>query len=245
MPIPQQPPEEGGTVRHVQFRYVPTETGTQWKAYVAGKPHWFTAHTKRRTKPCLHVMTRGELICTRCTADNPARKVAYLPLYREVDTKEVMVILYEHQYDALAALTLHQRVIIGRENQQSDAVWVAPNPAKGQTFHSTFRWKYQNVDLTQSLLILWGLPELVSWYNATHGAGAKPMQTARETTEEVQPKKKRSEVSPMMGAAFERHGLLEPEALLPGQEETAETLALRRIQEQQNAHRANGKPKPR
>lgn len=245
MPIPQQTPGGGPEGTATQFRYVGTDCGTRWTAYVAGKCHWFKCHTRGRTKPCLHVMTDGYLACTRCDPERPAVDVGYLPLYREVDLRPVMVLVYVDQLDSVNALKLHQRVTIGRENQQSDSTWVGPAMTKGAMFYSTLRERYRDADLTQTLLKLWGIPELVAWYNTTHGAGQKPMKPAATTTEEAPKKKKREEVSPMMRAAFDRVGLLGEQSLLPGQEETAEALALRRIQEQQDAHRANGKPKPR
>lgn len=177
MAIPQTPPGGGRESAHEHFRYVPTKPGATWYAYLAGDAHWFLAHTKGRSKPCLHAMTGGQLVCERCAQVTPPQVIGYVPLYREVDSRPVMVIVYEYERERLATFKLHQRVLVGREEQQSDGVYltVALNPKP--IFHTTLKHRMKPADLTHVLLRLWGIPELTHWYSVTHGAAdAAPVQ---------------------------------------------------------------------
>lgn len=149
---------------YTHFRYVSTANGAQWHAYTAGSPSWFDCHTKGRTKPCLHVMTAGELPCERCAESKPIEVIGYLPLYREIDARPVMVILHEEQRERADVLRLHSRVLVGREIDKADGVWVAPALKPTPAFHSTLQERNRPADLTETLLRLWGIPALVDWY---------------------------------------------------------------------------------
>lgn len=163
MTLPQSSPERGRN-RHVHFRYVNTPNGTTWHGWLAGLPHWFLCHTRGKTKPCLHDMTSGQLECPRCGETQEPEVIAYLPIYREVDGCPCMVILHECQREKVDQLPLHARVIIGREKDRADGVWVSLALRPTPTFQSTLDERRRAADLTETLLRLWALPDLTAWY---------------------------------------------------------------------------------
>lgn len=165
MSLPQSGPEKGQN-RYVHFRYVSTPNGSRWHAYSAGKAHWYTCHTNGKSKPCLEVMTSGAVHCARCGETGPLEDIGYKPLYREVDGCPVMVILHDEQRERDDAVSLHQRVLIGREDNPADGVWISPALSAKPLFSTTLDVRRREADLTETLLRLWQLPALVDWYRA-------------------------------------------------------------------------------
>lgn len=191
MSLPQTPPGGGARRPHVHFTYVKTPTNAKWFAHLAGPAHWYTVHPKGKTKPCLHVMTGGELACERCEQGYDSEVCAYVPLWRESDGRPVMVIVHEYTREVVDQLRVHARVLIGRNEEKSDGVYIihAPNPLP--VFHTTLQEKMRPADLTETLLRVWGVADLVTWYRRTHGAVKAP-----------EPKKSDGKpFSPMMKAA--------------------------------------------
>lgn len=171
MPLPQTPPggQKEPNIRYIHFGYTRTPASTSWHAYTAGPVHWFTCHTSGRCKPCLHVMTSGELVCDLCASPVPPQIIGYLPLYREVDAKPVMVIVHESVTDQVTGLRLHTRVVIGREAEKTDGVWVQRALKEEPRYVTTLRERMRPVDLTPTLLKVWKIPALTDWYKRTHG----------------------------------------------------------------------------
>lgn len=165
MALPQASPEEGRN-RHVHFRYVPTQNGTTWHAWLAGVPHWYLCHTLKRTKPCLHAMTGGKVSCPRCGESAEPEVIGYVPVYREVDACPVMVIIHLEQQERAEQLAIHQRILIGREAQKADGVWLSPALRPTPTFQTTLEVRRKPADLTETLLRLWNLPDLTAWYRS-------------------------------------------------------------------------------
>lgn len=165
MALPQANPERGRN-RHVHFRYVGTSNGSTWTGWLAGVPHWYLCHTKGKTKPCLHEMTSGAVNCPRCTETKEPEMIAYVPIYREVDCSPVMVIIHGEQRERAEQLSLHQRIVIGREKDQADGVWLSPALKRTPEFQTTLEERRRPADLTETLLRLWQLPDLVTWYRS-------------------------------------------------------------------------------
>lgn len=168
---------------YTHFRYVPTKVGTEWKAYTAGPCHWFDCHSRGRSKPCLHLMTSGELVCPWCgsdnavslPADNPVAQIGYQPLYRAADYRPVLVVVHDYHREQVDAIPFHRQVLIQRGNQQSDGVTITPTLSVEPRFHSTLRDRNTPVDLTRTLLRMWNIPELCEWYARTHGGSDGPV----------------------------------------------------------------------
>jgi len=170
MALPQLPSGNGGKRAYTHWCYVATQPNTNWHAWVAGPCHWFLAHVKGRTKPCLHEMTQGELTCPQCDAGMMCEPIGYQPLYREVDARPCMVILHEYTREAVDRLHLHARVTVGRGGESSDGVYVVPALKRDPVYQSSLVERMKPADLTHTLLKLWGIPHLATWYSETHGA---------------------------------------------------------------------------
>jgi hypothetical protein len=240
MPLPQAAPGGGRSGAHEHFRYVPTQPGAKWSAYVAGPCHWFLAHTRGRSKPCLHEMTGGELTCERCAQITPPQVIGYQPLYREVDSRPVMVIVYEYERDRCDALKLHQRVTIGREDQQSDGVWVTVALNPRPVFHTTLKCRMAPVDLTSVLLKLWGLPDLTAWYEQTHGKSDSPVSLAPTAKAKEEPKQSNGQpFGPMYRRAAVRAAATDDDSV-----QEAMQRALQKAKEREQSAAKNGKHKP-
>lgn len=237
MALRTKTPGEGGGKRRTHFIHVKTAHGENWHAHVAGPCHWFECHTKGRTKPCLHWLTRGELKCERCDPLKPAEDIGYVPLFRELDGRPCFVVVHDYVRDTVDALRHHQRVVVGRAGEQSDGVYVVPalNPRPlYQTTRPEFR---REVDLTQSLLRVWGIPELVEWYNRTQAARGEevPLPEPEPVKSDGQP------FDPMHVAAARRFAPAVTPEVSTGDDAVRESL--KRIQEGSAKPNGNGKHK--
>lgn len=175
MPLPQTPPGGGGRRPHLHWVYIPTPRGKKWQAWIAGPCHWFLCHTKGRSKPCLHAMTGGELTCDVCSPFNVPECIGYQPLYRESDGRPCQVVVHEYTREQIDALKLHQAVWVSRGEGATDAVSIGPMLSGGTRYTSRLPERLRPADLTETLLRMWGIPDLVEWYRHTHGASDTPM----------------------------------------------------------------------
>lgn len=242
MSLPQVPPEGDSTRAYVHFHYCATDPSKKWHAWCAGPCMWFLCHPSKRSKPCVRLMTNGKVECSRCATDVLPQVLGYLPLYREVDARPVMIVLHEYTREVVDKLRLHQRVIVGREDSQSDGVYVAPALTQNPVFQSTLKERQRPADLTETLLRIWNLPELTKWYRATTGERAS--QDERPVRSSAVPLKSNGEPFSAMTQAAARR----VQADVLGTDGTPPTdEALARIQREQNAHRAlrNGNHKPK
>lgn len=148
----------------MHFRYVGTKIGSTWHGWIAGPPQWYWCHTMHRTKPCLKELTDGQVECALCGQARAPQNVGYLGVYREVDAKPVLVVLHDEQMERADQLRLHERVLIGREDNAADGVWVSPALKPQPAYHTTLKERMVACDLTNTLLKLWALPELTAWY---------------------------------------------------------------------------------
>lgn len=164
----QSPPEKGRGVRHVHFCYVGTDPGAKWHAFIAGPCLWLDCHCTGRARPCLHALTGGELTCEACNSGSVAAPTGYQPLYREVDSRPVMVIVHDYVREQVDALRFHQRVLVGREVGRGNSLWIAPALSPTPRFTSTLPDRNHPADLTSTLLRVWKVPALTEWFNQTH-----------------------------------------------------------------------------
>ncbi len=202
MSLRQSTPGEGGASLRVHFRYVGVAPNKTWPAHVAGPAMWFQCHTSERTKPCLHWMTNGELGCPRCKGTDETKELGYQPLYRSSDGCPVMVVLYADQREHADKLAHHERAIVGREGEKGDAVYIRRAFEQTPKYQSSLMVRMVPADLTETLLIMWKIPELVEWYRRQpkQSDNAVSLPTGVAVRPDGKP------YSPMMQAAAKRHG---------------------------------------
>jgi len=239
MSLPTRPLGRGDGSRHVHFAYAKVAHGDKWHAWVAGPTMWFLCHASTRTKPCLDALTDGQLVCPKCNGPRECAVKGYVPLYRESDCAPRCVIVPESTRDTVDGLRLHWRVLVGREVEKNDGVWVVKAPHPLPLFQTTLRERMRPVDLTATLLKMWALPELTAWYLATHGKG----DTAVEMPTDEPVKSDGKPFTEMTAAAARRFApAVTPEVPTAGD---AARDVLRHLQEKSGHAAGNGKPKPK
>lgn len=183
-------PSERDTADPEQFSYTPTAGGAKpWSGWCACEPYFCKAHEvprtfgteiKKITKPCLGWITNGALRCPWCKPFVTVPWVAYVFLYREVDTKPVCVIVHDSAFDLLEKLNYAHYAIVGREVGEANSVYV--RLALGQKELRSVRPSRQcAADPTNSLLTMWALPELVEWYAKQAEASDSPVSLPKGT----------------------------------------------------------------
>lgn len=163
---------------------------------------WFWCHQPKKTKPCLEVMTKGAVACPWCGTDKDKVRRGYVPLYRQSDTAPRSIIVSDLYEEVLAKFKLHDRFQIGKEGENGDPVWVARALTPTPAFNTTLRHRYQPVDLTDTLLKLWGNDELKAWYRKTLGNSDNPVSQPKGSAVRANGEP----FSPMMQAAAQRQG---------------------------------------
>lgn len=171
-PLPQAAPEGAGTPTGEHFGYAPTPCNTRWHAYIAGTPQWVWCHEPKKTKPCLTILTNRALECPWCGTPKPVVRKAYVPLYRAADWSPRCVIVTELYEDTLSKLKLHDRVTIGKESDKGDPVWIIKALEQRPAFNTTRACRLNPVDLTCSLLRIWGNDALRRWCEGTEAVGS-------------------------------------------------------------------------
>lgn len=167
MILPQAAPGEGAKRDREHFSHWSIGGGEKHTAYVAGKAQWFCAHpSDRGTKPCLHWMTQGELPCRYCALHKVPAEIGYVPVWRQVDWRPLLVIVYDTEREWIEKLLLHDRVTIGRETELGARLWVRRCLDQEPRFNTTMAHRMVAQDITRSLLVLWKLPELTAWLTA-------------------------------------------------------------------------------
>lgn len=138
--------------------------GQKHIAHVAGPVQWVYMHcSDLGSKPCLYLLSKKCLPCRFCGASKPPQMVGYLPVYRVPDQKAYCVILYAEMKVTTESLKLHQKITIGREHEKGSALWVQPCMAQDPAFVPAFPFRADAQDVGDSLLKLWGVPELALW----------------------------------------------------------------------------------
>jgi len=211
----QTPPGEGKSGSGIHFAYMGTACGAKWNAFTAGPCVWLECHPAKKTKPCCAEITGGELVCQFCGVMPPVKTLGWLPVWREVDYRPGVVVLYEHQRGTVDTFGLHDRVLIGREADQSDGTWVAPALAQGKRFTTALEIRKVAHDVSHSLLRMWKLPALTAWFERSEASSEKktvslPKGTAVDSRGE--------EFSPALQNAAKRYGA----DVIPDDEQAAE-----------------------
>lgn len=165
----RQSPPGGGPGRPTYWTHVRTPRGMKaaWHAWVAGPIHWYVCHDLKRTKPCVHQVTNGEVSCAWCDGLIPTSTKGYIPLYRYPDGKPVYELLYDDAREELDKLKLHERVMVFRGPLQNDIVHVLRLSEQSPAWQTSDAEKRGPRDITVSLLRMWKIPELIAWYNVT------------------------------------------------------------------------------
>jgi hypothetical protein len=169
MGLKKAPPGERTAARPIYFGYVQTPKNSQWEAYVAGPAWWGMCHYAGKTKPCLHWVSDGALECPMCASVKPPEMVGYLPVWRAIDGRPVMVLVHEITREVVDSHGLHVRVLVGRGVDKTDGCYVIRAIKPGIAFSTTMAEKLRPADVTHSLLTMWRLPTLTAWYHAQHG----------------------------------------------------------------------------
>jgi hypothetical protein len=227
----QSPSGGGGREQRVHFAYVKTAHGKTgyWHAHVAGPCHWFECHTKGKSQPCLHTITCGALTCPQCESTAPVETIGYQPFWRESDGRPTMVIVHDYTREQIDGLRLHTRVVVGRGDDPSDAVWVVPALNPEPRFTTTLAVKRRPADLTDTLLRVWKIPALTQWFIGGTGAS----EPTKRPPVKVSPNDGKP-LDPLMQAAGRRFNL-------PNATPEQEADYLRAIQEATQRAEKNGK----
>lgn len=169
-------PEKGDKERSCeQFAYTRPEHGLSKIQYgwCARKPYWCKAHEhterERGTKVCVQWFTKGELDCPRCRPGCRISDIAYVPVWREWDTKPILLICHDSVADLLADLDFGVYVQFGRVGKD-DGVFVK-RAAEKKLFRSDLPYRQGPCDIAVSLLTIWKYPALVRWCRRTSGTG--------------------------------------------------------------------------
>lgn len=166
MRLPQASPGEGGERDNSEhWSNWEIAGGEKHFAYVAGPTQWFIAHASSRTKPCVHWMTKGAIACKLCAKEKERETVGYVPLWRGVDWRPKFVIVYGSEREHIDPLENLRRVIIGREKELGARIYVRTATCQEPAFNTTVERRRLPQDITDTLLTIWGIPELRAWCN--------------------------------------------------------------------------------
>lgn len=165
MPIKKGTPGKGGGSRTDSFSYTPVQFGLKnsFGGFLAGDVYWAEeAHEHKEhdpgTKPCLHWISDGALLCKRCRRGAKATCIGWVPLYRAEDHSPIIVIIHENVMDLVSTLKYRDYCIIGRVTPKS-SVFVKRSDTP-QTFKTENEKRKRPVDITRDLLTMWQIPEL-------------------------------------------------------------------------------------
>lgn len=165
MRMPKAAPGEGPKKTGDKFVHWKGIAGGQRHfAYIAGPCHWVIGHpSDLGSKPCLTWATKSALPCRFCFAGKCPCEFGYLPVYRAQDYKPMFVIVYSEEREWVEQCKLHKRVQIGREYEAGARLWVRLATNQEPEFQTTLPYRKCAQELEDSLLAVWGMPELVAF----------------------------------------------------------------------------------
>lgn len=141
--------------------HVDAQAGEKWNAWVAGPAVGVETHYCSRTVPCLRKYLGKKIECEGCSKPVPLDFSYYLPLYRCIDSRPVVVILHRDQQDTLETLKHHQHVVVGRTKEKYVGLYVSPILA-AQKFQTTLDWKMGEAKIEEFLPTLWKMRGVIS-----------------------------------------------------------------------------------
>ena len=169
MSFPKAPRRGKDQSRPEHFAFLRGYKGEELFGYLAGPLVWLEMHTSDQgSKPCLQLLTNGELSCPKCKFGAPARKGAF-PFYHWKDWKPYFLWVDESREDVYDGFRWLAKVKFGREKLKGSPVWAALCLSQHDEFPTTDPRRKRPVDLTESLLRIFDDAALTLWYRATHG----------------------------------------------------------------------------
>lgn len=189
MSLFRKAPQKGAKNRRVHFPFITTPKGYSFEAHIAGPCHWFDCHDMGRSKPCLHCITNGELKCARNHDIDEPIEIGYQPLWQKDTGKPGFVIVYEFARDQIDKLRLHHLVCVSRGKGPADTVAINYKGINAPLYKSTREDFMRPVDLTESLLRIWKLPELVAWVRMKNGQPAPDAISEQKKVPKLKPLK--------------------------------------------------------
>lgn len=164
MNVPKASPGEGPKKERDHFPHWSIGGGERHFAYIAGPTAWVIGHpSDKGTKPCLCWMTTNALPCRFCALGKCPCRLGYVPLYRAVDWKPLLVIVYDEEQEWIDKTNTHDRVQIGREKEKGARLWVRRCLEQEPKYATTVTRRQHPQDVDESMLTLWKMPELMSW----------------------------------------------------------------------------------
>jgi len=202
MTLPNAPRKGKDPSRPEHFAFMRGYKGEELYGYFAGPIIWLQMHTSDQgSKPCLHLLTGGELNCPKCKHGDPARKGA-LGFYHWKDWKPYFLWVDDTREDVYASFRWRNKLKFGREKLKGSPVWAALCLAQHDEFPTTDPRRKKPADLTESLLRIFDDAALTLWYRATHGASVNAVSLPKGTAVKGDGKP----FSPAMQAAAKRFG---------------------------------------
>lgn len=135
-------PTDGGGVHC--WQHVGCKAGLSWEGWIAGDAVGVWVHEPDPSTPCIRRYAGSHQRCPRCDSHDRVAWIAYQPLYRADDGKQVVVILHKDQYDAIEAATLHKFVCIGRKEGHKVGLHMA-TVMKQREFHTVTAYRRAKV----------------------------------------------------------------------------------------------------
>jgi hypothetical protein len=166
MRIPSTPRRTGARSKPVHFSYVSVERGQPFDAYLAGPVWWGYLHMLKPSKPCVYEITGEQVACRFCggpRAPVPLMK-GWVPLYRRIDGLACCVPVDEAQRDEIDALKCFSKVTVGRGRGKGVGVWVQACLNQEPEWSSSLPERCVPADITESLITMWALPEVTSFF---------------------------------------------------------------------------------
>lgn len=162
--LPQAAPRGPGHPRPLHFTYVETGRGKSWPAYLAAHTQWLWVHPSRQTKPCMKEITNGEVGCPHCDKFAIPVVKGMVGLYRQSDSKPVLVWVNEDERDKLDRMALHTRVHVQRETTKGSPISILPCLDPSPKFVTALPEKMVWADTSVSVLKLLKDPMFIEWY---------------------------------------------------------------------------------
>jgi hypothetical protein len=240
MSFPNAPRRGKDNSRPEHFAYLKGYKGEELYGYLAGPVVWLELHTSDRgSQPCLHLLTGGELSCSKCKYGEPSRKGA-LGFYHAKDWKPYFVWVDESREDIYAGFRWLAKLKFGREKLKGSPVWAALCLSQHDEFPTTDPRRKKPIDLTESLLRIFADDALTLWYRGSHGLSDRGVSLPKGTAvkDDGEP------YSPALQAAAKRHGA---DVLPPGVrgiETDVDAEFLRGLQDRARKPSKNGKHPP-